>query len=459
MDRPEYLDRGEPARLIPIVADTNREARAASIFLATLVAVPPFAQEVLKAIGQRAGSRSSIRAFTEIRFRNEEKINLRPDGLIVLESGRGSSWNALVETKIGNAELTSEQVEGYLQIAKANSLQALLTISNQFVGRPTHSPVKVSKPLLRNVDIFHLSWVSIRTIAYLLLQEARFDSAEQRFVLSEFYRYFSHDSVGVSRFDRMNSEWKDVVGKINARATLGKTSSEVENTVGAWHQETRDICLLMSEKVNRPVHLRLSRLHAEDATQRLRADSERLVRDCDLGCVLEIPDAASPLDIRVNIRERSIRVSMSLVAPKDKKRASSRINWLLRQLAKVDAEDIYIKCAWPGRTQSTQATLTAARDRPEILIAEGNVTAPVSFEVFLHRDIAGKFSGPKSFIEQLEDAVPAFYAQVGEWLRAYVPAPPRLQEKGQSVDDESEPVISEVRGLPIAAPPPSAETE
>src|SRR3546814_4590096 len=56
MDRPDYLAAGEPARLIPVTADGNKELRAASILLATLSSVRPFAQELLGSLGQRIRS-------------------------------------------------------------------------------------------------------------------------------------------------------------------------------------------------------------------------------------------------------------------------------------------------------------------------------------------------------------------------------------------------------------------
>src|SRR3546814_4652669 len=60
----------------------------------------------------------------------------RPDGLLVLEGGSGRVWRCLVEAKIGRNELEVEQVERYLAIARAVRLDAVLTISNQFVALP-----------------------------------------------------------------------------------------------------------------------------------------------------------------------------------------------------------------------------------------------------------------------------------------------------------------------------------
>jgi len=447
---PDFLDRGEPARLIPVTSDSNREARAASILLATMTAVPSFARELLSTLGQKMGARSGLRCYTEIRFKNEQNIKLRPDGLIALDGGRGRTWSCIVECKIGNAELNTEQIESYLQIARQNNIDAVLTISNQYCALPTHSPVHVSKLLLRSVNLYHWSWVYLKTAAHLLLNDD-FDSPEQKYILSEFYRYFSHDSVGVNHFNRMNSDWRELVGQVIANATLSKSSPLVENTVAAWHQEVRDLCLLMSSKVRRPVRLRLSRAHVGDPTERMRSDCDQLALSNQLSCTLDIPDAAAPIDVTANLKARSISVSMSLAAPKDKQRASSRLNWLLRQLTKSDPTDIYIRCNWPGRAAPTQASLVDARQKPDAPLNNIDSMAPVSFDVLLIRDIANKFSGPRTFIESLEAIVPHFYSEIGERLRAYIPPPPRLQELSQSSDPATL-TMSEESGLPIAMP-------
>lgn len=55
---------------------------------------------------------------------------MTPDGLIRVSRG-SRVWAALVEVKTGRNELQSEQLENYLEAARRNGLQALLTISNQ----------------------------------------------------------------------------------------------------------------------------------------------------------------------------------------------------------------------------------------------------------------------------------------------------------------------------------------
>jgi hypothetical protein len=98
-DLPDILQTGEPARLIPVVADTSKENRAASILMAGMVAVDQLSQALLGGIGQRLGKRATVRCFTEVVLKlNLDGIKLRPDGLIIVKVG-SRSWSALVEAK------------------------------------------------------------------------------------------------------------------------------------------------------------------------------------------------------------------------------------------------------------------------------------------------------------------------------------------------------------------------
>lgn len=53
-DRPDFLVSGDEARLFPVLAETSREKRVASIFLAVMTQIPALAEEVLGTIGLRS---------------------------------------------------------------------------------------------------------------------------------------------------------------------------------------------------------------------------------------------------------------------------------------------------------------------------------------------------------------------------------------------------------------------
>ena len=454
-DMPDSLSCGEKARLIPVVADTSKEVRAVSIVLAAMTAVPALAKELLGSIGQNVGARANLQCFTEVGFHKcPEERKCRPDGFILLEGRRGQPWTCLIEAKIGRSELDAEQIEQYAALAKLNEVDAIITISNQFSALPTHHPLRISKSALKSVELYHWSWTNIVTHIMLLLGNLSVEDQDQRFILEEVLRYLSHESVGISRFDRMNSEWKDLISKVQSGAPLSKADPVVEQSVAAWAQVSRNTSLLMTQKIGTQVRLVLSRAQAEDAAIRLKEDCDLLVSEHQLQCALDVPDSAAPIRICADLQRRSLAISMEVAAPKDKQRASSRINWLVRQLGKADPSEMYIRARWPGRAGVTQAGLTDARESTAALERGREGLVPTSFEVVLVRDLAGKFSGSKTFIEALEEAVPHFYEQVGQHLRPYVATPPKIKDGAKPDTD----VDQQLSCSPMLTPGPVAQT-
>lgn len=139
-----------------------------------------------------------------------------------------------------------------------------------------------------------------------------------------------------------------------------------------------------------------------------------LAEQHELNCFLSVPNAAAPIAVVANLARRSLSISMTLAAPRDKSRTSSRVTWLVRQLTKSRPEGLHIRAYRPGRAPPTQAMLAQLREDPSAIEAENRAMLPSQLEVILVRDLAGKFIGSKTFIEQLEEAVPYFYDQVGQ---------------------------------------------
>ncbi len=89
MERPDYLIKGDIARLIPVIADTRNEQRAVSVLLAVMAAVPEFSRAILGSLGHRLSQRSIVNTYTEVVFKGEKNAPKdQPDGLIVVNSGR-----------------------------------------------------------------------------------------------------------------------------------------------------------------------------------------------------------------------------------------------------------------------------------------------------------------------------------------------------------------------------------
>ena len=451
---PELLKSGERASLIPAVADTSREQRALSILLASLTATHELARTLLGDLGQRVGNRTRINACTEVTFRAcPQGVRNRPDGLIEVNTGR-NVWRALVEAKVGNTEIDANQIQDYLAIARENGIDAVLTISNQFVARPTHSPVVLPKKRPKSVELYHWSWMHVLTQAKLLISEGQVESPDQRYLLGEAIRFFDSDKSGISGFDQMNQEWKDLVLKVQSGAVPKRDAPEVENTVAAWHQEQRDIGLILSRSLGRQVRIKLKKAHRDDPAKRLRDDCDQLVKEFRLHCTLEIPDAASDLEVMADLRTRNVTCWMTLDAPDDKKKTSARVNWLLRQLKDTDDPDVMIKARWPSRAADTIAKLSVLREDPTALQTENQKSAPNRLDAMLVRDLAGKFTGRRTFIEHVERVVPEFYQQVGQHLRAWVPPPPKPKKAPvpDSERDDTQPSFRENDVTEVSSP-------
>ena len=423
----DILATAHTARLMPVVADSRKEERVVSIFLATLTRVRPFAKVILDCLDAKVGKSSALAAYTEVEFPSSDTNNKdRPDGLLSLTT-RKVRWTALVEAKIAAAEIDVDQIQRYGELAKRFQIDAIVTLSNQLVALPTFVPYLVPKKLGSQVRFFHMSWISVLTSAHLILQDKDDIDPDQAFILNEMARYFEHDSSGVTQFRQMNPEWRTLVHGVRDRHQFGPNSPEIENTVASWHQKERDISLLLSRRIGHEVAIRgLSRKYHSNPADRLRDVSNALASSNELRFSFAIPNAAADLDVTADLQRRTISCSMKLNAPLDTKRASARINWLRRQLRNIDREDVVVRALWSGRGLPTQASLAEVKVDSKSLENDRQKLPPIGFEVIMIKDVARRFSGRSTFIEDLEKMIPEFYDNVGCHLRAWTPPPPPI---------------------------------
>src|SRR3954451_13556131 len=120
-----YAEGWHAARLIPAVGirgQEEQERRATSSLLAVMHAVPDFGHAILGPLGAPKGR---ISTYAEVRFKDPDgKVSI-PDGAVVVERGK-TRWSCLVEVKTGTADLTAEQVNRYLDIAREYGMDAVL---------------------------------------------------------------------------------------------------------------------------------------------------------------------------------------------------------------------------------------------------------------------------------------------------------------------------------------------
>ncbi|SHF04385.1 hypothetical protein SAMN05444273_103524 [Litoreibacter ascidiaceicola] len=441
--RPDYLKQGEIARLFPVLATTSKEGRTTSIVLSCLSRVQEFGNEMLTSVGVKIGKRSQIECYTEIVFQAEKiKPNDRPDGLIVVKNG-SREWRALVEAKVGNATLGAEQIEKYRAIAKEQGCDAVITISNEFTSAIKNHPIADVRKSRSKIPVFHWSWMFILTNVGLLLANEEIEDTDQALLLNELRRFLSDDSAGVKGFERMPPEWSDINKLVSTGGKILAKSDEATSVIEAWHQETKDLSLILTRMTETYVHERLPRKHIADPVQRQKDELALLREDNQLQSTLDIPDAAAPLEIIADISRRTIDVGMLLKAPEDKKSSKARLNWLLRQIPNDALEGLTVRCNWPGRSEATQFSYADLLTAPELIEEGKSGLQVISFNIFLSKRLGARFTQQTNFIVDLEDIVPRFYREIGQNLVAWRKSAPKIKADRDDSEDVSVASISE----------------
>ncbi len=448
-DPSEYLEKGEPARLIPFVTESTKELGATSALLATLMAVDEFGKHMLSMVGGPSTKRTQVSCFTEVVFKNssiQAKKGIRPDGLIVATTGK-TEWWALVESKIGTNQLDADQIEKYLDLARENDLDALITISNQFAAAPDHHPVQISGHKTRSVSLHHWSWTSLVSEAKLLAENKGVSDPDQAYILQELIRYLGNDKSGVLEFKRMPSGWKSICAKALNNHAISKSDPEAVDVVAGWHQLVRYLSLDLSVAIGANASLNISRAHKSDPNKRLHDALDGLASDYLLEDVFSIPNTASDLTLSADVGKKVLSASMWLKAPKDRKRATACVTWLKNQLSMCEDGDIKIKTTFARRNSEKHSTLGEIRENPQVLLLDDLSILPRWFEIKRNVSNGSRFNGPQTFVKDARKLVLSFYEDVGQHLVEWKPPTPKMKPTAEDVIQKDEVKEKEKKGL------------
>ncbi len=216
-------------------------------------------------------------------------------------------------------------------------------------------------------------------------------------------------------------------------------SPEAQEVVNAWHQETRDLSLILSRMTEASVSEKLPRKHLNDPALRKKEELAQLRENHQLRCLLEVPDAAAPIEVVADMKRRCVDVGMTIRAPEDRKTTKARLNWLLRQIKIKKTDDLHIRLLWPGASEPTQHLVCDLRENVDICDEGKQHLVAHGFHVFLSRNLGGRFTQQANFISDTESIVPQFYGEVGSALSVWKkPAPKIRLEKPTSEDVSTE---------------------
>jgi hypothetical protein len=422
------------ARLLPtygIRGQEEQEKRATACLLAVMHGVPEFGHALLGELG--APKSPSIDTYAEVRFKNADGKTDIPDGAIVCERG-GKRWTCLVEVKTGSASLKDEQVGRYLDIAREQGFDGVLTISNQITHGASESPVEVDGRKLRKTTLWHLSWWRVLTEAVVQSRFRGVSDPDQAWILRELIHYLSSDVSGVGGFEDMGEHWVPV--RSAARdGTLRQGDPAIRRVAERWEQFVEYLGLSFAQELGRNVVT--SRSRKQTTSDRLDEVEKSLATHGTLEATLRVPDAVGDLQIRADLKARQTSISVDIGAPTEG-RPKSRINWLLRQLTEA-WPDLRIEVWYPHARESVATTLEQAREQPNLLLCPADVKRdPRSFTLTLSRPMGQKRGRTEgSFVRETRAQAVTFYRDLVQNLKAWQVRAPQIRAEP---DPESAPV-------------------
>lgn len=420
------------ARLIPtsgIKGPEEQERRATSALLAVLTAVKEFGRTVTGRAGAPAGR---IECFVEVPFIIDER-EVFPDGLIRVRRGK-TQWTCLVEVKTGSNLLQRDQIEAYLDVAKEQAFDALLTISNEIPPAPGMHPTEVDKRKLRKVGLHHLSWTQILTDAVMEKTHRGVADPDQAWILGELIRYLEHPRSGAMEFEDMGSHWVSVRDAVRA-GTLRPGDKGPKDIAARWDQLLRYASLRLGRELGTEVQVG-TRKQLADPAARLNELLGLLAAEGRLDGTLKITDTVGPISLEADLRAGQLLASVSIDAPREG-RAQTRVNWLLRQL-KQSPDSLRVEAHAAHQRNATAALLREVRLDPTVLIQDPKKELR-SFTVTLVTKAGTKRGGGRGgFVTSVLDILDDFYATTVQNLRAWSAPAPRLRKPTPPDIDEAE---------------------
>jgi hypothetical protein len=342
-----YLVRLFPT--IRIATTAEAETRSTAALLAMLRAVSEFGRIVVKLAGGPAGK---IECYTEVPLVDHSQtppLSLRPDGLLVVV-GRGKRWRCFVEVKVGSSPMERPQIDKYLQLARQEDIDALITISNE----AALGNLGLNKAQTK-VDLLHLSWERLLSEARLLCSQGTVSDTDQQWMLNEWIQYVS-----------------DPMSKIIDPPTLGQYFGDLltaarEGSIAAAGPAVRDVCGYWDGFLNKAAHrlradlgvdVHPSLTNAEKQSHELRINKLQVVVSSEsrLTGSLRVKNAASEINIDVLLPARAVRFGIEVKASTEG-RQLTRLKWMVKQLAKAPP-NARIEVQWDQKKLKSQARIS-----------------------------------------------------------------------------------------------------
>ena len=418
----------QEARLIPLLK-TGDEGALTSIFLSSVKLVKEYRESIFKKIKFPKGGKAYY--LREVAFPNIDvpKVDetCRFDGMIIVVVSKKIKDVVVFEMKNKNNPLEEKTIEKYIKTLKHIGVTKLVTVTNDFVSNSTQSPLKLDKGLLKSFNLYHFSWTYLMTLGQILLfkNETNIEDEDQVEIMKEALHYIEAPESGVSGYHKMKDGWKTTVKDIADRKTVKIGSVEVVEAIESWHEEERDMALLLSRKLGVFVK------STPRSVKSINDDAKRLQSDSELFGNLSIKDSVSDIKIKLDFEVKSVSMSVKITPPQDKG-SKARVSWIRKQLENAHkknedtfnaiADDLFVDTNVKHARRDVRVSIS---DIDEIL-DEANGREIQSFNVVYMSKFKDKFSSNKGFITKIESMVLEYYAGIVQHLTNWDRPAPKL---------------------------------
>ncbi|WP_319468078.1 hypothetical protein [uncultured Pseudodesulfovibrio sp.] len=434
------------ARLFPSGTSIKKtkETNLTSIFLSNLAAIRPYRESLLSVLNPKtkkvSNKTAQIHVFTEINSLDSEGAcsdKGRPDGLIVLTTGKAQTieWAAFVEVKV-NSELELSQIQRYLDIAKTHEVD-LITISDQIVSTPFQHPLQ-QELNNRKTNLYHWSWIYIRTKAQQVLESASQTGCEttydvdQIYILNEFIRYLDDPKINVGHFTHMGKPWSQSVKDLRQSMNGSKLPTQLLETIAtAWMHEEQDLCFHIYLKTKLKTYLALTKKEKSNLEARKEKIFKSLQKDKCISSAYLVPQSTSIQDALESSKRKTVTLSICFLSSslhlkteveicKDQKaigQTSTFINKLEKnEIGMEDEIKLSAIYKWNKRTEPTPFKTLQDQKKHKTeystvnkLYGDTIEKIELSQHVDLNKSI---FASPTKFISNIETAVTNYIQQI-----------------------------------------------
>lgn len=410
----------QPARLIPTLK-TGDEMALTSIFLTCVKLIKEYRDGIFKEL--KLSRSGKVHYYTEVSFPEIDKSRI--DGLIIVVSKGVIADAVFFEMKNKNNGIDKKQIEAYVEVCKKLKVNKLVTVSNEFVADPSHSPVKVRTP--KSITLSHFSWTYLITKGQLLLfrNEHNIQDEDQVEIMREALYYFENPVSGVSGYTQMKPGWKEVADNIRVQKALKVSDLIVEEAVLSWYEEEKDMALLMSRKLG--VLVKATSKNADS----IKKDAARLVKENYISGSLTVKNAVADIKIIAEFERRMISMSVKVTPPQDKGTVA-KISWIAKQLdnCKKRSEETFNKIE---KDIWIEANIKHARGNLKVKLSDlGDLNELAKgkeiqfFHVTVVIGFGANFSSVKKFIVLIEQMVLDYYEGIVQHMTNWNRPAPKL---------------------------------